>query len=111
MITLDIAPCGEGWCGIEVTDGKTCGATALKLGRGEAESSHIIFEGKLELARNTEPYTVQAYLSPAAGDASETLEIIGDTGGEFRVFRRSFPFHTQLARTGEAVCRGEKPVS
>ena len=29
---------------------------------------------------------------------SLTLQITGDTGGEFRAYRRSFPFEAQLAR-------------
>jgi hypothetical protein len=110
-ITLDIAPCAEGWCGVEVGKGNACGGTALKLGAGKEGTGHVLFEGRLELARATEPYVVQAYLVPAAGDEQEMLEIIGDTGGEFRVFRRSFPFHTNLVRLGEGTCRAEKPVS
>jgi hypothetical protein len=35
----------------------------------------------------------------------------GDTGGEFRMFRRTFPFHATLTRTSEATCKLEKPVS
>jgi len=110
-LTLDIVQCGDGWCGIEVAADNKCGATALKLDAGEAGGGSTVFKGRLELARGTEPYVVQAYLVPASGDDKEWLEIQGDTGGEFRVFRRSFPFNAHLVRAGDAICRTEKPVS
>jgi hypothetical protein len=111
-LTLDIVACGNGWCGIEVAQDMSCGGTALKLDGGESGNGSTLYKGRLELAEGTEPYIVQAYLIPAAsGDGKEWLEIQGDTGGEFRVFRRSFPFNAQLARTGNAVCKTEKPVS
>jgi hypothetical protein len=110
-LTLDIVPCGDGWCGIEVASDNKCGGTALKLDGGEKGGGSTVFKGHLELARGTEPYVVQAYLVAASGDDKEWLEIQGDTGGEFRVFRRSFPFNAHLVRAGDAICRTEKPVS
>jgi len=111
QLTLDISRCGEGWCGIEVAKGGGCGGTALKINAGEAEGARSLYRGELKLAEGTEPYTVEAYLSPRADGVAADLEIIGDTGGEFRMFRRSFPFHTALSRTGDAVCHPEKSVS
>jgi hypothetical protein len=110
-LTLDIVRCAGGWCGIEVGGNNVCGATALKLDAGTAGTGNVLFTGRLELARGTEPYVVQAYLLPASGGASVTLHITGDTGGEFRIFRRSFPFQATLARTSDAACRAEQKVS
>jgi hypothetical protein len=110
-LTLDIVPCGDGWCGIEVAADNKCGGTALKLDAGETSRGSTVFKGRLELAHGTEPYVVQAYLVPASDDDTQRLEIQGDTGGEFRVFRRSFPFNANLVRAGDAICRTEKPVS
>ena len=110
-LTLDIVRCGEGWCGIAVGHDNRCGGTALTLDAGEEGTGNTLFKGRLELASGTEPYVVQAYLVPAEGDAPVTLDIIGDTGGEFRMFRRSFPFQTNLVRAGAATCKAEKPVS
>ena len=111
-LTLDIVACGDTWCGIEVGKDNSCGGTALKFDAGKSETSGgVLFSGKLELARGTEPYVVEAYMQPGAGGASATLHITGDTGGEFRAFRRSFPFHATLARAGDATCRLDKPVS
>ena len=111
-LTLDIVACGDGWCGIEVGSNNACGATALKFDAGKSETSGgWLFSGKLELARGTEPYVVESYLQPRQDETPMELAITGDTGGEFRAFRRSFPFHATLTRTGEAVCKLEKPVS
>lgn len=114
-LTLDIVACGDGWCGIEVGPDNSCGATALKFETAKTKETEakdaVLFGGTLELARGTEPYVVEAYMRPAADEAPAELSITGDTGGEFRVFRRSFPFHATLARTGEAVCKLDKPVS
>ncbi len=114
-LTLDLAPCGSGWCGVEVIGAaQRCGATALKLDGGEGNpGSSTLFKGKLELAKGTEPYVVEAYLvtmNEEAG-AKRELQIAGDTGGEFRMFRRSFPFNATLALIGEAKCRPETTVS
>ena len=114
-LALDLVRCATGWCGVEVTGGdRKCGATALRLDDGDAGSGGgaTVFRGKLELAKGTEPYVVEAYLIPPTdADDKTELQIAGDTGGEFRVFRRSFPFTATLARTGEAKCRPESTVS
>ena len=114
-LTLDLGPCGTGWCGVEVIGAaQRCGATALKLDGGEANpGGSTLFKGKLELAEGTEPYVVEVYLvtmNEEAG-AKRELQIAGDTGGEFRMFRRSFPFNATLAQIGEAKCRPETSVS
>jgi len=116
LLTLDIMKCATGWCGVEVLDGdKRCGATALKLdgGTSAAGSTVPVFRGTLELAKGTEPYVVEVYVvpGPREGSPERDLQIAGDTGGEFRMFRRSFPFNATLARAGEPTCRPETTVS
>ena len=113
-LTLDIVPCGKDWCGIEVGRNDTCGATALKLAvNAKAEGEGPELEGSLTLADGTEPYVIRAYLAEAEGpEGKPMLHMTGDTGGEFRMYRRSFPFHATLARLGDAVCKDTtKPVS
>lgn len=114
-LALDLVRCATGWCGVEVTGSdRKCGATALRLdgGNGGSGGGAMVFKGKLELAQGTEPYVVEAYLIPPVDAADKTeLQITGDTGGEFRMFRRSFPFNATLARTGDAKCRPESTVS
>lgn len=114
-LTLDLARCATGWCGVEVIGReRRCGTTALKLDGGvvNPEGGLTLFKGKLELAQGTEPYVVEVYLYPPnGGDDKSALEITGDTGGEFRMFRRSFPFNATLARAGDAACRPDATVS
>jgi hypothetical protein len=110
-LTLDVVACGTGWCGIKVAANDSCGGTALKLDGGAAEGDNLVFKGTLELAPGTEPYVVQGYLIPASNDAPMALQIIGDTGGQFRAYRRSFPFEATMARTRDAVCRAPQSVS
>lgn len=113
-LTLDITRCAKGWCGVEVDARGRCGGQALSLGEGtaQAEASQVRFEGRLELKRGTEPYTVRVSLLPDQDNSGLSLEFVGDTGGEFRVFRRSFPFSALLARSGDAVCHSpEEKIS
>lgn len=110
-LTLDIVACGPGWCGVKVEANNACGITALKLDAGTADPDSVTFKGTLALARGTEPYTVQSYLMPPAEGEPVRLQVIGDTGGTFRIFRRSFPFEAQLTRTSDAVCKPAETIS
>jgi hypothetical protein len=115
-LTYDIVACGEEWCGIAVTDDKTCGAVALKMKRDTAKNRRNAFTGKLELAKGSAPYVVEAWYSAPdtkAGEGSEKahLNFVGDTGGELLMMRRSFPFQAEMARVGEPTCTMEKATS
>jgi hypothetical protein len=98
-------------CGIKVAADESCAGPALKLDRGAAEGDTIVFKGPLELAPGTAPYVVQTYLIPASENSSVALQIVGDTGGEFRAYRRSFPFEAQMARKRDPVCHAPQTVS
>jgi hypothetical protein len=110
-LTLDIVACGDGWCGIRVMANDACGGTALKLNAGSMEGETLVFTGTLELAKDTEPYVVQTYMMQPGDGAPATLQITGDTGGEFRIYRRTFPFEATLARLSDAVCKAPQTVS
>jgi hypothetical protein len=116
-LTLDIVACGTGWCGVKVETGDKCGGTALKIDAGVAEtgSDYIQFKGTLSLAPGTEAYVVQTSLFVPTPDdpigSPLKLQITGDTGGEFRAYRRSFPFEAQMVRIKDAVCHALQTVS
>jgi hypothetical protein len=110
-LTLDIVACGDGWCGIRVAANDTCAGTALKVGAGIVEENNARFEGTLELAPGTEPYTVHATIFPPEEGKPLAMQITGDTGGQFRAYRRSFPFEAQIARVRDAVCQAPQTVS
>lgn len=111
-LVLDIVPCAAGWCGIEVTKANVCGGEAMQLKTHSDQKRQNAFEGKLSLGKDTQAYVIDANVQPAEDGRPATLEIVGDTGPEFRWFRRSFPFHAALTRISDAVCKAtEKPVS
>jgi hypothetical protein len=110
-LTLDIVACGDGWCGVRVMANDACGGTALKINVGTVEAGAVQFEGTLKLAEATEPYTVHATIFPIEEGKAPQLQITGDTGGEFRIYRRSFPFEAALSRLSDAVCKAPQTVS
>jgi hypothetical protein len=110
-LTLDIVACGTGWCGIKIADNNACGATALKLDGGALEGDYMTFTGTLELAAGTEPYVVHASLFRPSDGTPIAMQITGDAGGQFRAYRRSFPFEAQLARASDPVCHAPATVS
>jgi hypothetical protein len=111
-LVLDIVPCGGSWCGIEIDRENACAGELMQLRTHSDPQRRNAFEGKLILARGTQEYVIDASVDAALDGRPATLEIVGDTGPEFRWFRRSFPFHAALARIGDAVCTaGERPLS
>jgi hypothetical protein len=116
-LTYDIVACPDGWCGIVISEVVPCGPIAVHL-KGEARANRRnAFTGKLELAKDTAPYAVEAWFAPAgekAGEGSDQahLNFVGDTGdGGMLLMRRSFPFRAELARIGDAQCTLEKATS
>ncbi|MGE5266982.1 MAG: hypothetical protein ACM3L9_06415 [Deltaproteobacteria bacterium] len=112
LIVLDIVACGAGWCGIEVDRANACASELMQLTPHSDLQRRNAFQGKLSLAKGTQEYIVDVTADDALDGQPAGLEIVGDTGPEFRWFRRSFPFHAALTRIGDAVCRSEvKPLS
>ena len=111
QLTLDIVACAQGWCGILIAANDTCGGTALRLDAGRLDDDTSRYEGTLQLAPGTEPYTVHASLYPPQNGRPMNLQITGDTGGEFRAYRRTFPFDSGLVRVKDAVCHAPATVS
>lgn len=115
-LTYDIVACGEGWCGIAVSDEEPCGAVGLRIAPDKTKNSPNAFNGKLELAKGTALYVVEAwYAAPDAGDqggrSAPRLSLIGDTGTELLMMRRSFPLQAELTRISDAQCTLEKATS
>jgi len=111
-LTLDIVACGDGWCGIRVAANDTCAGTALKVNAGAVEEDAARFEGTLELAAGTEPYVVHvAVFAPDEAGKPREMQITGDTGGQYRAYRRSFPYEAALVRIKDAVCHAPQTVS
>ena len=108
-LTYDIVACKDGWCGIAVKADKSCGAVGLHLAADPAQRSPA-FKGKLEVAKGSAPYTVEAWFTKDEATPPR-LHLLGDTGPELVLMRRSFPFEAQLARVGDAACTLNKATS
>ncbi len=110
-LTYDFVACKEGWCGIVVNDDKSCGAVRVRLSADVEKQGpdELAFKGKLELAKGTAPYTVEAWFRN--DDDKPTMRLLGDTGGELLLFRRSYPLEANFERIGEAICTLDKATS
>jgi hypothetical protein len=112
-VAYDIVRCGEGWCGVEVKDGKECGRVAIRLDAGAAQPFGVEFSGRYEKAEGSEPYTVKANLH--SGDPQQVgrfiISMVGYTGGNLQPWRRTFPLQLMLVRNGDAICRAEPKMS
>ena len=110
-LTLDLSRCKEGWCGVEVTDAN-CGRTALRLTVADPEKrphNLVQFVGRFERAAETQPYVVQASIVQSV--PAVKLKLVGHSGDQFEMWRRTFPLSMLLARSGEAQCRPDTKVS
>lgn len=109
-LTLDLSRCGDGWCGVEVTNGTLCGRTVLRLDAGEQGGTEPVrFTGRLRLAPESEPYAVHTIVL-RDGDVP-VLMIRGHTGRGFNVASRNFDFQAEFVRTSDAVCQPNVKVS
>ena len=107
-LVLDITPCGAGWCGVEVTGNATCGREMLRLLPGAAPAG--AWRCRLELAAEAQAYAVGARLGGAL-DNPPTLTLVGHPGSVFLPMRREMPFRAHFVRSGDPVCRPQKPIS
>jgi hypothetical protein len=115
-LTFDIVPCGTEWCGIAVDAAQRCGSVAMRLKPSDEATRRNTFGGTLELAKGSDPYTIEAwYRAPDEGagenSAKAALSLIGDTGPELLMMRRSFPLQAELSRVADATCTLEKATS
>lgn len=111
-LTYDVVACGADWCGIAVGKDDACGAVAMKLSAGGDPARPNAFKGNLELAKGSDAYVVEAWWRATPEEGGKPyLSLIGDTGPELMMFRRSFPFSAELGRAGDAKCALEKPTS
>jgi len=106
-LTLDLSRCGDGWCGIEVTQTGACGRTVL---RARIDDGGELM-GRLELAAQARPYTIAMHLFWRGPSDPELLMIRGHTGSRFEAWRRIYPYMVAFARTGDASCRPDPKVS
>jgi hypothetical protein len=113
-LTLDLSRCGDGWCGVEVTNAGSCGRTILRVAKGTGNDDGQL-TGQLELAVQAQPYTIAIHLFRRKPNDPETLVIRGHTRGDggtqFQPWRRIYPYMVEFARVGDTACRHDPKVS
>lgn len=113
-MTVDLVPCGNSWCGIEVKQKDNgCGRVSIRLQDQpkDAPRDPSSFEGRLDLAKSTESFAIQLTYRETTDGKPPYLHLIGNTGPKLMLFRRSFPLEASLERTGDALCRMEDATS
>ena len=103
---LDISQCGERYCGQLIKADNQCDRTVLTvlLKTSPSEAKVLVLEGQLELPGHRSAYKARVTVKRQPQDKDARMTIVGDDpDGSF--VRRTFPFHAQLARTGNAACR------
>ncbi|MBR0857511.1 hypothetical protein [Bradyrhizobium liaoningense] len=106
-LVLDISKCSGGWCGVEVTGENACGRAALRIEERPARGGRLV--GRLELAAETQPYSVSAELHQ--GQQGLRMLLKGQSGDKFQPWRRTYPFMAALVRVGDAQCRVDAKLS
>src|SRR5262245_36066405 len=113
-LTLDLSRCGDGWCGVEVTNAGSCGRTILRVAKSTGDSNSEL-TGQLELAAQAQPYAIGINLYRRDPNDPGTLLISGhtrgDTGTHFEPWRRTYPYQVEFTRVGDAVCLPSPKVS
>jgi hypothetical protein len=110
-LVLDISRCGAGWCGVEVKDGRSCGAIVLRVELVQSSAGRGDLRGRLELAAAAEPYAVEvSFFEPSDGGPLKLI-ILGNSGDKLEPMRRTFAFRELMARSGDAVCPPVPKVS
>lgn len=107
---LDIARCGDEWCGVKLKADQSCGPLALRLSaRPDAGNPHQL-GGTLDLDPAVQRYQVTATSMPL--DAAHPAELrLSGTPNTSGVPTRVIPFIDQLVRGPDATCRHDGKVS
>jgi len=111
-LTLDLLRCDDGWCGIEVTAGGSCGRTILRAAK-DPDNDNGQLTGRVELEVQNPPYTIAMHLFRRNPNDPETLVIHGETHGrtsQFGWVRRIYPYTAEFVRVGATTCRHDPKV-
>lgn len=110
---LDIARCGDGWCGVRLNADASCGAVVLRLQQmaTAGAGSSVTLSGHLDLQPDFEPYAVSIVLDATGNAAPETLSLLGNPSVAPSLFTRTLAFSDLLVRSGPAICKAEPKTS
>lgn len=102
--TVDIAPCGNDFCGISVSDAGRCGATLFRF-LGHRASSLDALRGHGRWGQERKNVMIFSGNMENAAPADRTLELYLGEGYDFGGRSENMPkFHGDYRRTGAARC-------
>lgn len=108
---LDIAKCGEAWCGIKINVDQSCGALALRLRHVAKAGDTVMLVGRLDLQPDIKPYEVSISFLNANNASPVEVQMLGDPNEAPSFLTRTIPFYDRLARNGDAQCKPEPKTS
>jgi hypothetical protein len=103
-LTLDIARCSEGFCGMFVDDSGACGGRVLTFARLAPAIFGTEASGRLQLPGTRMPLDARVALAAQPQGATPGLDIVAIEPGGGSFIRRVFPFEAHLVRVGTASC-------
>jgi hypothetical protein len=109
-LTLDIARCADGFCGMAVDDSGACGGRVLTFAGPAPTLMGREASGRLQLPGTRTPLDARVALAAQPQGAAPALDIVGVEPGGGGFMRRVFPFEAHLVRIGTASC-AVRPVS
>lgn len=105
--TIDIAPCGNDFCGVSVADNGACGGVLFRFLSKHADGQSVLFgHGKWGKSRkNVQIANYEGYVE-GGGPGPRMIELYLGDGYDFGGRSDSMPtFHAEYRRTGGATCR------
>lgn len=108
---VDIAKCGDEWCGVRLKNDQSCGAVVLRLTPMTTPNSPAMLTGTLDLQPEVENYKVSVTFDRASDGKPSSLHMLGDPDVAPSFMTRTIKFYDLLARSGEAVCKAEPKTS
>jgi hypothetical protein len=104
--TIDIAPCGNDFCGVSVADNGTCGATLFRFLASHADGETML-QGKGKWGTERKNVQIEFYqLEASDWPGGRELDLYLGDGHDFGGRSESMPrFHGEYKRLGEARCK------
>jgi hypothetical protein len=100
--TVDIAHCGEKWCGVEVDERGTCGHTSFHFSQDTYTQGYMAEYNPVE---GTDAHYTRMFIEK--NEHGIRIELRGYSYGGYEPYSRSYPRSLSLLRIGEAVCKPE----
>lgn len=104
--TIDIAPCGNDFCGVSVADSGACGAVLFRFLASHADGKSVL-HGHARWGKTRKNVQIQTWeLDPADWPGGRELDLYIGDGYDFGERSDNMPkFHGEYKRIGAARCK------